>query len=276
MRPLRLLSYLAPSIPEGLFELVAASLRARIGVPVALDFETRVSGPAPDSDPFASGRADLAFVCAPSYALLKEAGSPVELLPVAPVFVDPRVEGQPVYFSDVVVRTGHPARRFEELAGGVWSYNDRYSRSGWQKMLDRLAEIGHAGGPERFFGCLLQAGSHLRSIEFVAGAKADAAAIDSNTLWLSRRRDPTLPGRLRVIESWGPMPIQPVLARAGLDPSVRSGIVLTLLCLHEDRASRARLEEFGVKRFAAVDEASYAAIRPIGISVAGGSGSPAG
>ena len=90
-----------------------------------------------------------------------------------------------------------------------------------------------------------------------------AAAIDSNTLWLGRRRNRELDDRLRVLESWGPMPIQPLLARAELDASVRNRIAGVLLGLHEDPARRASLEAFGVRRFTAVDEASYLAARPL-------------
>jgi len=261
--PLRLLSYLSPSIPEELFELIAETLERRMGAPVGLEFETRVSGPAPDSDPFADGRADLAFVCAPSYPLLKQAGSPVTLLPAAPVFLDPRAEGRPVYFSDVVVRSDHRASRFEELSDGVWSYNDAFSRSGWQNMLARLAEIGHAGPPDKFFRRLIQSGSHLRSLALVTDGQADAAAIDSNTLWLARRRDPGLPTRLRILETWGPMPIQPVLAHAGLEADRRSRIVEVLLSLHEDPPLRPRLEATGVRRFVGVAESDYASTLPL-------------
>jgi ABC-type phosphate/phosphonate transport system substrate-binding protein len=265
VKTLRVLSYLAPSIPEDLFVLAARTLESRLGLAVGLAFETRVSGPSPDSDPFASDRADLAFVCAPSYPLLKEAGSPVELLPVAPVFADPRLDGRPVYFADVLVRAGHPARSFHDLRGAVWSYNDRYSRSGWQTMLARLEELGHAGGPEFFFGSLVRAGSHLRSLELVSSGQADAAAIDSNTLWLARRRDPERSARLRIIESWGPMPIQPLLVRAGLPGSLKKRIAEVLLTLHEDSRARASLAESGVRRFAPVAESAYATVRPIGV-----------
>jgi hypothetical protein len=65
---------------------------------------------------------------------------------------------------------------------------------------------------------------------------------------LARRRDPALASRLRVIESWGPMPFQPVLAH--------SGIARVLLSLDADPVRRAGLEEHGVRRFAAVDESS--------------------
>src|SRR5262249_46872290 len=158
---------------------------ARTGEPVTLDYETRVSGPTPEDDPFREGRADLAFVCAPSYPLLREAGSPVVLLHAAPVFADPRTGGRPVYFSDVIVRADHPAARFEELGGAVWCYNDRRSRSGWQNMVARLAGLGFSDGPEAFFSALVQSGAHVRSPEMVAAGEADAAAIDSNTFWLA-------------------------------------------------------------------------------------------
>jgi phosphonate transport system substrate-binding protein len=259
---LKLLSYLAPSLPEGLFELVASELAARTGGPVTLDYETRVSGPTPEDDPFREGRADLAFVCAPSYPLLREAGSPVVLLPAAPVFGDPRTEGRPVYFSDVIVRADHTAARFEELAGAVWCYNDRRSRSGWQNMIARLADLGLAG-PEAFFSSLVQSGAHVRSLEMVAAEEADAAAIDSNTLWLASRGNSSMRSRLRVLESWGPMPIQPVLAHASLGADLRSRIGAALLSLHEEDPIRSRLARFGVTRFAPVEEEAYARLEPL-------------
>jgi phosphonate transport system substrate-binding protein len=127
-------------------------------------------------------------------------------------------------------------------------------------MLARLAEIGHKGGPEAFFSGLVQSGSHLRSLELLLAGQADAAAIDSNTLWLARRRDPSLSENLRLIESWGPMPIQPVLLHAGLGAGLRERLALLLLGLHEDEALARRLERFGLRRFVRVEEASYAAV----------------
>ena len=257
-RPLRLLSYLSPSIPEGLFALVAETVERATGEPVALAFETRVSGPSPEDDPFTEDRADVAFVCSPSYPLLKRAGSPIEILPAAAVFADPRTEGRPVYFADVVVRSSFRAARFEDLAGSVWSYNDRFSRSGWESMVARLARMTPRRTPESFFRTLVDAGSHLRSLELVVSGAADAAAIDSNVLWLARR-DRALGGALRLVESWGPMPIQPVLARSSLDPATRARIAEALCRLHESPDAARRLEEFGVRRFARIDETAYAA-----------------
>ena len=63
---LRLITYLSPSIPAALYELIARDLGEQCGVGADLVFEERISGPlAGDDDPFASGDADVGFVCAP-------------------------------------------------------------------------------------------------------------------------------------------------------------------------------------------------------------------
>ncbi len=257
MRTLRFLTYLAPSIPQTFFDLVTREVGARIGLPTALDLETSVSGPSPSSDPFRSGRADFAFVCSPSYPQLRRAGT-ARLVAAAPVFDDPRGAGRPVYFVDVVVATAHRASSLCDLAGGTWAYNDPASLSGWHSLRARLAELGH-GRPENFFRRVLLSGSHLRSLELVASGRADASAIDSNALAVKLERDPALAARLRVLESWGPLPIQPLLASE----------------LHRDARVRRGLGEARVARFAEVDSAFYDSF-PVLAAAAGEEGSPAG
>lgn len=257
MEKIRLLTYLAPSIPSGLFELVAEEIEARTGVAVALDFETAVSGPTPDDDPFAQDRADLAFVCGPSLALLRAAGRPVEIVAAAPVFDDPRNGGRPVYFSDVVVRRDHPAGELADLRGSVWTYNDRRSLSGWFRMLSKLEALGFGRDPDAFFARVVPSGSHLASIDLVARGEADVSAVDSNTLLLARKRSPVLEERLRVLETWGPSPVQPLIARSGLPPPLPARIAAALLGMGESPDSSRRLREYGVLRFAPVHERDY-------------------
>ncbi len=254
--PLRLLSYLAPSIPGGLFELLAEAIAEERGATWPWTSRRASPGPLPETDPFASGRADAAFVCGPSYALLRSAGAPVEIVPAAAVFDDPRNQGRPVYFSDVVVRRDHSARSLADLRGAVWTYNDRQSLSGWHRMLSRLGVLG-LGTPEQFFSGLVASGAHVRSIELVSRGEADLSAVDSNVLLLERRRDPGLDLRLRVLESWGPSAVQPLLVRSGLDPVLKATIAGTLLELHRDMRMASRLAAFGVLRFASVHEATY-------------------
>jgi phosphonate transport system substrate-binding protein len=239
VRRLNLISYLAPSIPAEFFALVARHIESATGVPTSLAFEPRISGPlAGDDDPFADGRADIGFLCAPSVRFL---GDEVTVLP-SPVPADPRANGRAVYFADVVVRAAADVNSFDDLRGATWAYNDPNSKSGWFSMLER------AGG-SHFFAACVQSGSHLRSLEMVANGEADAAAIDSNVLRLNPRGD------LRVIESWGPFAIQPVIVRAALDDETKGRIARALLTMHEQHGES--LAAFGFARFAEPDPAAY-------------------
>ncbi len=241
---LRVITYLSPSIPAALYELIARDLAEQCGVATGVAFEERISGPlAGDDDPFASGAADVGFICSPSFRFLNRSVRAVELLPL-PVPADRRAEGNPVYFADVVVSASSPARTFADLAGTRWAYNDRNSKSGWFSMAERCAPRP----PEEFFAELIASGSHLRSLELVASGAADAAAIDSNVLMMQRHS-------LRVIESWGPFPIQPAVIRAAIPEEMKHRIAGALLTIHERHGGS--LARFGVLRFVTGSEADY-------------------
>lgn len=91
--------------------------------------------------------------------------------------------------------------------------------------------------------------------------EADCAAIDSNYLLLMRRRDPLLAASLRVVESLGPHAIQPVVARAGLEPELHAAITRALLEMHQHARWGDLLHHHGVLRFDAVGESDYAGER---------------
>jgi phosphonate transport system substrate-binding protein len=200
----------------------------------------------------------VGFLCAPPMLWLRERRPPaVELVPAAFCFDDPRAAGAPLYFSDVIVPATSTALRFADLRGGVWAYNDLCSLSGFYCLVRKLASLG--GG--RFFAATRASGSHLASIDWVARGLVDGAAIDSNGLRLAVRRDPTPAAHVRVLESWGPYPIQPIVARATLPVELRRALAGALLRLGSDPRERAALAEFGVAGLVATDESLYAAER---------------
>jgi ABC-type phosphate/phosphonate transport system substrate-binding protein len=241
---LRLITYLSPSVPAGLYELIARDLAEQCGVKTDLTFEERISGPlAGDEDPFASGAADIGFVCSPSFRFFNRSERVVELLPL-PVPSDPRAAGNPVYFADVVVSESSKVRRFADLRGTRWAYNDRNSKSGWFSMADRCAPES----PVQFFSELIASGSHLRSLDLVSSDDADAAAIDSNVLRMRTHS-------LRVIDSWGPFPIQPTVIRAAASDETKRRVGNALLTIHERHEEP--LARFGLLRFVTGNEAGY-------------------
>ncbi len=254
-RELRFLSYLSPGIPRAFYEAVVEHVRQALGRRASLSVESRVSGPMRGAeDPFSRGEADVGFMCAPSFLwLLEEETPPVELLPAAPVFRDDRAPGRPVYFSELVVRRDSSARSLLDLRGRSWAYNDPCSLSGYYNLLKKLAEMGKDGG---FFGRTCCSGSHLNSMEMVAGGEVDAATIDSNVLRIRLRSAPEFRERLRVIETWGPFPIQPVVLRSGLHPELKNRLRAAFLSIGEDAPSA--LAGFGLERFAPVTYEHYA------------------
>jgi phosphonate transport system substrate-binding protein len=254
---IRFVTYLSPSIPQALFEALADHARRALGLErVSLRVESQASGPQKGGEcsSFAE-EADVAFMCAPSFVWLRDLRPPpVELLGVLPVFDDERNQGKPVYFCDVVVRNDAPIHAFSELEGASWAYNDACSLSGYYCLLSKLAE---SGTDESFFDNAYFSGSHLNSIEAVLSGEADAAAIDCNVMKIRFREAPALREELRVIESWGPYPIQPIVVSSALQPELKQRLRAAFLSTEQDQQTRRTLKQFGLSRFVATDQSDY-------------------
>jgi ABC-type phosphate/phosphonate transport system substrate-binding protein len=121
-------------------------------------------------------------------------------------------------------------------------------------LLNKLAE---SGTDEKFFDKVFCSGSHLNSIEAVLHGEADAAAIDSNVLRIRFRETPALRKRLRVIDSWGPFPIQPVVVKSALHPELKVRLRAAFLATEEDQYTQRILKRFGLSRFVAVGQKDY-------------------
>ena len=254
---IRFVTYLSPSIPQAIFEALADHVQRALGhVRVSLRVESQSSGPQKGGEcsTFAD-EADVAFMCAPSFVWLRDMRPPpVELLGVLPVFDDERNQGRPVYFCDVVVRNDAPIHAFSELEGGTWAYNDECSLSGYYSLLNKLAE---SGTDESFFDNVFCSGSHLNSVEAVLNGRADAAVIDSNVLRIRLREAPVLREELRVIETWGPYPIQPIVVSSSLDPALKQRLRAAFLSTEQDQQTRRTLKQFGLSHFVAADQRDY-------------------
>ena len=122
----------------------------------------------------------------------------------------------------------------------------------------RLVQMGETDG---FFGHVVEAGYHQRSIRLVAAGEVDASAIDSQVLAVELRDQPELAARVRVIDTLGPSTIQPVVAASHLPASLRADLRAALLAIGDEPAWRERLAAGLVERFVAVDDGTYDDIR---------------
>jgi phosphonate transport system substrate-binding protein len=196
-RPLRFVTFLAPNLC-GVYRFVARYVGDKLGV------ETEVAvGSSYEELP----AADVAFVCSLPYVVWRRRGAALEPV-AAPVLQGCRYAGRPIYFSDVIVARDSPCLGFEDLRGRSWAYNEPLSQSGYGVTRHRLLRLGHTRG---YFNRVVETGWHERSIRLVAAGAVDASAIDSQVLAVALRDDPDLAGRVRVIDSLGPSPIQPVV-----------------------------------------------------------------
>jgi phosphonate transport system substrate-binding protein len=248
-RPLRFATFLAPNLLP-LYAFIARRVSDRLGTPTELFVGTSY-------DQLAD-QAEVSFVCGLAYVELRdEGGVPIEPV-AAPLLRGPRYRGRPVYFSDVIVRRDSPWRSFADLRGRSWSYNEPRSHSGYGITRYHLVRLGETNG---YFGRVVQAGWHERSIRLVHAGEVDASAIDSQVLAVTLREHPGLAAGLRVIDSLGPSTIQPVVVASWLPEGLKTDLQAVLLELGEDPAARAHLDHGLVERFVPVTDASYDDLR---------------
>jgi len=199
---------------------------------------------------------DLAFICGlPFSRYCYQAPAQLEAL-VAPVMQFPRYQDQPVYFSDVIVPANHTASSLADLQEARFCYNDRGSNSGYQMICDRLFQAGYGSN---FFKSATPSGSHQHSIRWVAEGLADCAAIDSTVLEREQAQNPDLIKHIRILESIGPCPMPPLVVAQHLGQSVIHALRSALL--QPNQTLQDTLQQFNVKRFAAVQSKDYDSLR---------------
>jgi phosphonate transport system substrate-binding protein len=247
--PLRFATYLAPNMVP-VYRFLADRIGERLGRPVELMVGASF-------DQFERGEADLGVICGLPYVwLAARRPRPVEPL-AAPVLAGDRYGGRPVYYSDVIVRRDSPIGSLEELRGCSWAYNEPASHSGHTVTLYSLVRMGARPG---FFGRVVEAGFHQRAIRLVHAGAVDAAAIDSQVLAVERRDHPGL-ADLRIVGSFGPSTIQPVVAASRLPDAWKREVRELLVSLGDDPSARPMLAQGFIERFAAVDDGAYDDIR---------------
>ncbi len=209
---------------------------------------------------FDEGRIQVCWICGLPYVWKADQNpSEIELL-AAPVMRDERYRGMPVYFSEVVVRADSPYRRFEDMRGAVWAFNEPGSHSGYNIARARLAAIK---SPEAFFKQTIMSGSHEASLAGILAGRFDGSAIDSIVLELFLRNHPQRRSELRTLEILGPSPIPPLVIHRSVPEEVRAELRHRLLHMHTDPEGKLALAPGPVARFVAVDDRQYDPIREV-------------
>lgn len=248
--PLRFVTFLAPSI-RPLYQYIADTVGERLQLQTSLTV-------AKSYKPALDGSMDVGFICSLPYVQFTR-DDPERMIPIAaPVLRGERYRGEPIYYSDVIVRPDRPYRSFAELRGASWAFNEPLSHSGYGVVREMLIEMGETRG---YFGRVVRAGYHQRSIRMVREGAVDASAIDSQVLEVALRDHPELREDLKIIDQLGPSPIQPVVTAGRLPESLRRELRQVLLELASEPAAQEVLSGALVERFVGADRETYTSVR---------------
>jgi ABC-type phosphate/phosphonate transport system substrate-binding protein len=248
--PLRFATFLAPNMLP-VYRFLADRIANRLERPVELVVGSSF-------DQFQRGEADLGVICGLPYVWLADrrprpgraAGRP-------------GAGRRPLWRpSGLLLRRDRPPRAPDRLPGGATGLLVGLQRTrlppGHTVTLYGLVRMGARPG---FFTRVVEAGYHQRAVRLVASGAVDAAAIDSQVLAVELRAHPHLADRLRVIGSFGPSTIQPVVAASQLPEQLKGEVRDLLVELGDDPTARPVLDHGFIDQFTPVDDAAYDDIR---------------
>lgn len=199
----------------------------------------------------ANGQLDAALVCTGGYVdLERRSPGAVEVAAV------PVVHGRTTYQSYIIVPAASSARDLSDLTGKRFAFTDDLSLSGFGYPTHLLRTIG--ADSSGFFGSVTFTHSHDRSIDAVAKAVVDGAAVDSLVYEALVRSSPEIGAATRVIHRSPPYGVAPVVVSTRIDPRRRAAIRDALLQLHQDPEARAALRLVGFDRFSPPEPGQYA------------------
>ena len=215
----------------------AEHLSAKIGRPV--EFVRRRSY-REITDLLESGGLEFAWIC--GYPFIQKRDPEFLTLLAVPVY-----RGEPLYHSFIIVHRDSPHSKLEDLRGGVFSFSDPESNSGFLYPQSVLAAQGET--PESFFRQTFFTFNHAETIEAVAEQVADGGAVDSYIWEYLRTYRPELTEKTRVIMRSPKFGFPPLVSRLGVDASIVSRMKTALAEMESDPEGRKFLDGLKLDRF---------------------------
>jgi len=210
------------------------------------------------NDLIEAGEIDLAFVCTSAYVVGKREFD-MQLL------LAPRVQGDTVYYSLLIVPADSPAQNMEDLRGAIFAFTDPISTSGRNYPVWLVQQMGET--PESFFSRTFHTYSHDDAIRAVANRVADGAAVDSLVYAFALEREPELAAQTRVIHQSPPFGIPPVVVNPDARPQLMAELRDVLLAMPHNPAGRAALQAAGIDDFVPIEDEAYDSVRTLETAV---------
>lgn len=195
---------------------------------------------------------DLALVCSGAYVDGHDQFG-MELL-AAPV-----AYGEPVYHSYIIVPANSKTTTVEDLRGKRFAFTDPMSNTGKLSPTYMLAQMNE--DIDSFFSEYIFTYNHDKSIEMVAHALVDGAAVDGLIWEYMKSQDPTLTAQTKIILKSDPYGIPPIVVPSGLDPELKKSLRNIFLNIHNDEEGMKILTKLQIDKFVVLDDQRYDSIR---------------
>jgi ABC-type phosphate/phosphonate transport system substrate-binding protein len=206
--------------------------------------------PAPLAELWARTDKAAVFMCGLPYSR----SEPRPYLLAAPVPSPAQFGGQPVYWSEFVVRSDSEYRSLADTFGRRIAFTSIESQSGFAAPLAYLSQQG--GRRPLFLEVIAPQITPQGAVAAVAEGRAEVAPIDAYSLQLMRRYAPELAAQVRVVARTASRPIPPLVASSVLPSLARA------LCeAHDDPVLQPVLADLRLSRFVQPDPQAYEPLR---------------
>ncbi|MBO8168902.1 MAG: phosphate/phosphite/phosphonate ABC transporter substrate-binding protein [Thermoanaerobacteraceae bacterium] len=203
-----------------------------------------------------TGQIDVAFICTYSYVTGHDQFG-LELV-AAPV-----KNGEPKYQSYIIVRRDSGIESFADLKGKKFAFTDPMSTTGYLYPMSLLKKQ-YNSSPEKFFADYIFTFSHDNSIKAVSHGIVDGAAVESLVFKHMAENEPEVTSKVKIIKKSSEFASPPVVARPGLDKSLKRQLVRFLTTLDDTEQGRKILAKMGLEEFRQIDDAAYDSVRALG------------
>ena len=156
-----------------------------------------------------------ALMCGYPWATWKHSDDrPIAL--AAPIPSLPACKGEPIYWTDIVVRADSRFTTIDELYGARFAFTVEDSQSGYQAPRGFFGERAMANGGRFFSATIGPLHTPRRVVEAIVAGDADAGPLDAWWHALLLRHEPALAAQLITIATTPPMPIPLMVCAAGI------------------------------------------------------------
>jgi phosphonate transport system substrate-binding protein len=195
---------------------------------------------------------DMAFVGTYSF-VLGERDYGLQLLAA------PQINGKNTYQCYIITHAGSPYKDLFALRGKRFASSDILSTAGWLYPAVRLLRSGE--NPNTFFSENVLTGSQDSSLMAVATKYVDGAAVRSLVYDRMVSEDPSLAGKITIIERSPEYGMPPLVVHPRIDPGLKSQLSEVLLHMHETAGGKMALATLGFDCFVPPEPALYDPVR---------------